>query len=168
MSTEYATPAPISPLALEIVQRMDRLFEIERSINGKSADERRAVRQELSRTPVDAPILHWWTGNAEETSRAVKLGCYFSVHSQVARRSQFRMRVPPERILVETDHGYDDPPAAIPCRIEWVEHLTAQQLGIGQMDVRRLVWRNFGVLVHRTGLQGLLPEGLAAHLTASR
>lgn len=29
-------------------------------------------------------------------------------------------RVPPGRILVESDHGYNDPPAAIPCRIEWV------------------------------------------------
>jgi transposase len=46
---EGKVPAPISPLALEIVQRMDRLFEIERSINGRSAEERRAVRQELSR-----------------------------------------------------------------------------------------------------------------------
>ena len=46
-------PAPISPLALEIVQRMDRLFEIERGINGKAADERRVVRQELSRPLVD-------------------------------------------------------------------------------------------------------------------
>lgn len=46
---EGKVPAPISPLALEIVQRIDALFEIERSINGKSADERRAVRQELSR-----------------------------------------------------------------------------------------------------------------------
>ncbi len=46
---EGKVSAPISPLALEIVQRMDRLFEIERGINGKSADERRAIRQELSR-----------------------------------------------------------------------------------------------------------------------
>jgi len=44
---------PISPLALEIVQRMDRLFEIERGINGKSADERRVVRLDLSRPLVD-------------------------------------------------------------------------------------------------------------------
>ena len=50
---EGKAPAPISPLALEIVQRMDRLFEIERSINGKSANERRAVRQELSRPLID-------------------------------------------------------------------------------------------------------------------
>jgi transposase len=50
---EVKVPAPISPIALEIVQRMDRLFEIERGINGQSADERRAVRQELSRPLVD-------------------------------------------------------------------------------------------------------------------
>ena len=50
---EGKAPAPISPLALEIVKRMDRLFEIERGINGKSADERRAVRQALSRPLVD-------------------------------------------------------------------------------------------------------------------
>jgi transposase len=51
--SEGKVPAPISPLALEIVQRMDRLFEIERGINGKSADERRLVRQELSQPLVD-------------------------------------------------------------------------------------------------------------------
>ena len=46
---EGKAPAPISPLALDVVRRIDRLFEIERAINGKSADERHAVRQELSR-----------------------------------------------------------------------------------------------------------------------
>jgi transposase len=38
----------ISPMAIEIVRRIDALFEIERSINGQSAEQRRAVRQELS------------------------------------------------------------------------------------------------------------------------
>jgi len=50
---EGKTPAPISPLALEVVRRIDALFEIERGINGKSAEERRAIRQELSRPLVD-------------------------------------------------------------------------------------------------------------------
>lgn len=50
---ESKSPAPISPLALEVVQRIDALFEIERGINGKSIEERRAVRQELSRPLVD-------------------------------------------------------------------------------------------------------------------
>jgi transposase len=36
------TAAVISPLALEAVRRIDALFEIERSINGASAEQRRA------------------------------------------------------------------------------------------------------------------------------
>src|SRR6187431_3515977 len=36
----------ISPLALEVVRRIDALFEIERTINGQSADRRKAIRQE--------------------------------------------------------------------------------------------------------------------------
>lgn len=55
---EGKASSPISPLALEAVRCMDRLFEIERSINGKSADERRAARQELSR-PLIADLEVW-------------------------------------------------------------------------------------------------------------
>jgi transposase len=43
----------LSPIAIEVVRRIDALFDIERPINGKSAEERRAVRQELSKTLVD-------------------------------------------------------------------------------------------------------------------
>jgi transposase len=43
----------LSPIAIEIVRRIDTLFEIERSINGKSAEERLIVRRELSRPLVD-------------------------------------------------------------------------------------------------------------------
>jgi transposase len=41
-------PGVISPLALEVVRRIDALFEIERSIYGRNAEWRCAVRQELS------------------------------------------------------------------------------------------------------------------------
>jgi transposase len=43
------TVIALSPIAIEVVRRIDALFEIERPINGKSADERRIVRQELSK-----------------------------------------------------------------------------------------------------------------------
>src|SRR5438034_1869812 len=52
------TPAAISPLALEAVRRIDALFEIERSINGQSPEQRRAVRQELS-APLVADLEGW-------------------------------------------------------------------------------------------------------------
>src|SRR5450755_1011817 len=45
---------PLSPIAIEIVRRIDTLFEIERSINGKSAEERLAVRQTSSLPLVEA------------------------------------------------------------------------------------------------------------------
>ena len=43
----------LSPIAIEVVHRIDALFEIERSINGKSAPERLANRQERSRPLVE-------------------------------------------------------------------------------------------------------------------
>ncbi|MHC2419911.1 transposase [Sinorhizobium meliloti] len=45
--------AVISPVALKMVQRIDALFEIERQINGQTADERRASRQQLSKPLID-------------------------------------------------------------------------------------------------------------------
>jgi transposase len=40
---------PLSPIAIEVVRRIDALFAIERSINGKSPEERLAVRRAISR-----------------------------------------------------------------------------------------------------------------------
>jgi transposase len=49
---------PLSPIAIEIVRRIDALFEIERPINGKTPDERRAVRQMLSKPLVEELQLY--------------------------------------------------------------------------------------------------------------
>jgi len=62
------TPGVISPLALEAVRRIDVLFEIERSINGHSAEQRRAVRQELS-APLVADLESWMREQRAKLSR---------------------------------------------------------------------------------------------------
>jgi transposase len=62
------TPGVISPLALEAVRRIDALFEIERSINGHSAERRRAVRQELS-APLVAALESWMREQRAKLSR---------------------------------------------------------------------------------------------------
>ena len=49
---------PLSPIAIEVVRRIDALFAIERSINGKSPEERLAVRRATSRTLVDALMTY--------------------------------------------------------------------------------------------------------------
>src|SRR6202163_1072624 len=43
----------LSPIAIEVIRRIDALFEIERMINGKSAEERLIVRQTLSRPLIE-------------------------------------------------------------------------------------------------------------------
>jgi transposase len=47
------TDVVISPMALEAVQRIDRLFDIERAINGLTAAQRLVARQDLSKPLVD-------------------------------------------------------------------------------------------------------------------
>jgi transposase len=62
------TASPISPLAVEAVHRIDALFDIERSINGQSAEQRRAVRQELS-MPLVADLEQWLREQRPKLSR---------------------------------------------------------------------------------------------------
>jgi transposase len=50
--------APVSPIALEAVRRIDALFAIERDINGMSAADRLRIRQEQSKPLVEE--LHVW------------------------------------------------------------------------------------------------------------
>lgn len=58
----------IYPIALEAVQRVDALFDIERAISGKHADERLAVRRELS-APLMAELHSWLTAQLAKLSR---------------------------------------------------------------------------------------------------
>ena len=58
----------ISPMALEAVQRIDRIFEVERGINGKPADERRDARAELA-APLVASLETWMRDNRAKLSR---------------------------------------------------------------------------------------------------
>jgi transposase len=65
---EGKKPPLISPLALEAVRRIDALFEIERAINGESAEKREAVRQELS-APLIADLQAWMREQRAKLSR---------------------------------------------------------------------------------------------------
>ena len=57
--------APVSPIALEAVTRIDALFDLERAINGLSPEDRQRVRQEQSRPLVDD--LHAWLQSKRPT-----------------------------------------------------------------------------------------------------
>jgi transposase len=66
-----STPA-ISPIALEAVKRIDALFDIERTINGASADERLRVRQEQS-APLLADLEAWLREERARLSRSASV-----------------------------------------------------------------------------------------------
>ncbi len=61
-------PLVFSPIALEAVQRIDALFEIERAINGLSADDRKAARQDQS-APLVASLRTWMREQRAKLSR---------------------------------------------------------------------------------------------------
>ena len=72
---------PISPLVLEAVKRIDVLFDIERGINGESAEHRLAVRKELS-APVLADLKDWMQAERRKLSH----------HSPVAKAMDYMLR----------------------------------------------------------------------------
>ncbi len=59
----------ISPLAVEAVRRIDAIFDIERAINGKSAEDRRAIRQEHS-APLVTELEEWLRQNRATLSKS--------------------------------------------------------------------------------------------------
>jgi hypothetical protein len=62
------TDVVISPMALEAVQRIDRLFDIERATNGLTAAQRLAARQDLSKPLVD-DLKTWMVQERAKLSR---------------------------------------------------------------------------------------------------
>ena len=72
---------PIAPLAIEAVKRIDALFDIERSINGETAERRLTVRREQS-APLLADLKDWM-----QTERAG-----LSRHSPVARAMGYMLK----------------------------------------------------------------------------
>ena len=60
--------APIAPLALEAVNRIDALFDIEREINGESAERRFAVCRERS-APLVTELEAWMRTERTRLSR---------------------------------------------------------------------------------------------------
>ena len=73
--------APIAPLALDAVKRIDALFDIEREINGESAERRLALRRERSATLV-AELEAWMRAERTRLSR----------HAPVAKAMEYMLK----------------------------------------------------------------------------
>ena len=72
---------PISPLALEAVKRIDAIFDIERAVNGETAERRLAERRERS-TPLVAELEDWMRTERAGLSR----------HADVAKAMDYMLK----------------------------------------------------------------------------
>jgi len=68
---ELAAAGP-APIASEALQRIARLYAVETDIRGQSADQRCAVRQEISRPILDA-LMPWLRAKLDLISQKTKL-----------------------------------------------------------------------------------------------
>lgn len=99
-------------------------------------------------------ILHWWLGDEEATDRAIDAGALFSLNGSQARRWPLVTRIPPDRILLETDHPFGDRQSKPqrPGNLADVEKRVASVLQTTGEDLRRQGWLNLHKLV------GAMPE----------
>ena len=72
---------PISPLALEAVKRIDALFDVEREVNGRPAEERLAFRQKRS-LPLLTDLEDWMRTERARLSR----------HAPVAKAMDYMLK----------------------------------------------------------------------------
>ena len=91
---------PLSPIAIEVVRRIDALFAIERSINGKSPEERLAVRRTVSRPLVDA-LMTYMRERAAKSKIADQQAINSSRSTQYAS-SSMAMKTQRRRVAVKS------------------------------------------------------------------
>jgi TatD DNase family protein len=114
------------------------------------------VLEELEKKRISTAVLHWWSASNSRNKAAVQLGCYFSINPAIAHHSRFSKYVPIDHILLETDHGYDDPPAEIPTKIESTERAVASKYLMDSAGLRHTVWTNFKNVIEMIGATGQL------------
>lgn len=128
-----------------------------------------AVLDCLASRPIQGPVLHWWLGDATQTSRAIQHGCYFSINASMLRRPELIDSLPLDRVLPETDHPFGDRGAGRgrrPGNVDQVERVLARLHGLDQDGVRRTMWQNLAALVQATKCGSLLPRPVRIALAA--
>lgn len=110
------------------------------------------VLDAISNQPHPGAVLHWFNGTPEQIDTAAALGCHFSVNAAMDPLTIARM--PPERILTETDF----PSSRKRTQASKPGDVTAAEALIGEIhaaDPRVLVHDNLNNLLQKVGLASL-------------
>ena len=148
--------------ALQVLRRTPRLT----SLHSYGATGQ--LLELLTPNPPTGIILHWWLGDAQQTQRAVDLGCFFSMNVSSVRRKEILARIPPDRLLTETDHPFGDRRSRPrrPGFVADVERAIGQEFRMNHQEVRRLMWSNLRTLISDTACSSLLPRTIRVTLAA--
>lgn len=97
-------------------------------------------------------ILHWFSGSKKELTRAVEMGCWFSIGCAMVNGAKGRELVsimPPERILTETDGPFVKIRGRVlaPAQCDQVIQHLSQTWGVSPESVRDQVLKNLKELV---------------------
>ena len=101
------------------------------------------------------PVLHWFTGTPRQLESAVDLGCWFSVGTPMLRTPKGRdlvSRMPPDRILTETDGPFTQANRAVahPWHVHSALALLAEHWGISTAATEARINDNLRRLINRT------------------
>jgi TatD DNase family protein len=97
-------------------------------------------------------VLHWFTGSVSEVRRAVDMGCYFSINSEMLKSAKHRSLVehlPIERMLTETDGPFvqADGVAVRPSSVARTVAQLATLLGCNPNDMAAQILRNLSAIL---------------------
>jgi TatD DNase family protein len=144
-------------------QVLEMLTERPRLVSVHSVGASRQVLDALERHPQSGAILHWWRGSITETDRALEMGCFFSLNAAEAIRPKIIGRIPPERVLTETDFPHTqrhDPAGDRPGVVETIERALGEVWALDEWGVRQQIWTNLAVLLDQTASSRLMPTGI--------
>jgi TatD DNase family protein len=96
-------------------------------------------------------VLHWFTGTKAEARRAVALGCYFSINSEMLRSNHRELvaGLPLDRLLTETDGPFTkcEERIARPCDVRNVVAGLAHMRAMPEATMAETVVRNLRGIV---------------------
>lgn len=146
---DWARQASIFREILTLVRGEPVLLSIHSS--GASGD----VVRHLQDAGVRGAILHWFVGDAGDVARAIEADAYFSVNTAMTEE-QVR-RLPPDRVLCETDFPARKVHARRPADTAGIELFLGRMWGRSAEDVRAATWWNLRTLSERTGAIERMP-----------
>jgi hypothetical protein len=154
---------PLSPIAIEVVRRIDALFEIERSINGRSAEERLKVRQILSR-PLVEDLQVYMREQLAKFSRGHDLAKAFNYI--LKRWASFTLFLEDGRVCLSNnaaERGLKKVVALLRVRSRW----TTRRFHVQPDRHGKNEWRRSAGLAHGYPLPHRRPSGSSAGRTAA-